>query len=139
MIGTTRTPWIVRGEAPDDADPVTKTMGIEPAEEGTVGGGWPYFIRQDKPMQPGYGPRWIASGIQHLPDARLICRLANAEPGPEFDSFDLAKAYLAERGWRCIHDAAYRYRSDDGKAEARIFAMKEGRALVIQDLPVPHA
>jgi len=137
-MGSTRRPWIVRGEADDSADADTKALGIEPAEEGTEGGGWPYFLREDREFEPGHGPHWIAHGIQNLSDARLLCRLANAEPGPEFASWALAKAYLAERDWRCINEAAHRYRSADNKREARIFPITLGRALVIVDLPVPH-
>lgn len=64
-------PWLVRGEAPAGASPAQMMLGIKPASEERPGG-WPYLIRQDRPLEPGGCPLHIATGIQRLADARLI-------------------------------------------------------------------
>ncbi len=64
-------PWLVRGEAGDAASPADAVLGIEPATEDGAGG-WPYFIRQDRPVEPGGCPLHLATGIQRLADAKLM-------------------------------------------------------------------
>lgn len=76
-------PWLVRGEAEPGAPPAQAMLGIELAGD-DQSGGWPYFVRQDVPVEPGDCPLHIATGIQRVADARLIA----AAP-------DLAAALLA--------------------------------------------
>lgn len=64
-------PWLVRGEAEADASPAESMLGVAPATEGGPGG-WPYLIRQDRPVEPGSCLLHIATGIQRLADAKLI-------------------------------------------------------------------
>lgn len=45
-------PWLVRGEAGHTASPADAVLGIEPATEDGAGG-WPYLIRQDRPVETG--------------------------------------------------------------------------------------
>lgn len=69
MTNRTHTPgpFIVRGESlTDPAD----AMGAEPRDG--EGGGWPYFIREDREFPLGSGPLWLAHGIQRIEDARLF-------------------------------------------------------------------
>lgn len=46
-------------------------LGVEPAS-GDQPGGWPYLIRQDRPVPPGGAVLHLATGIQRLADARLM-------------------------------------------------------------------
>ena len=64
-------PWLVRGEAGDDAPAADVMLGVEPATEDQPGG-WPYLIRQDRPVEPGGCPLHLATGIQRLADAKLM-------------------------------------------------------------------
>ena len=64
-------PWLVRGEADEGASTVNLMLGVEPATDDRPGG-WPYFIRRDRPVEPGGCPLHIATGIQRLADAKLI-------------------------------------------------------------------
>ena len=67
----TPSPWLVRGEAEAGASPETVMLGVEPAT-GERPGGWPYLIRQNRPIAPGDCPLHLATGIQRLADARLM-------------------------------------------------------------------
>ncbi|MCJ2017112.1 hypothetical protein MKK84_06680 [Methylobacterium sp. E-065] len=69
-------PWLVRGTAEADAAPAELMLGVEPATA-ELAGGWPYFIRRNRPVEPGSCPRHIAVGIQRLADARLIAAAPN--------------------------------------------------------------
>ena len=64
-------PWLVRGTPEADAAPAELMLGVEPATAEHVGG-WPYFIRRNRPVEPRGCPLHIAVGIQRLADARLI-------------------------------------------------------------------
>lgn len=64
-------PWLVRGEADEGASPFDLVLGVEPASEGRPGG-WPYFIRQDRPVELGGPLLHLATGIQRLADAKLM-------------------------------------------------------------------
>lgn len=64
-------PWLVRGEADAGASAETFMLGVEPATN-DLPGGWPYLIRQNRPVEPGGGPLHIAIGIQRLADAKLM-------------------------------------------------------------------
>jgi hypothetical protein len=64
-------PWCVCGEAGYGASPEVAALGVAPATEGQPGG-WPYLIRQDRPLTPGSSGFHIAVGIQRLADAKLI-------------------------------------------------------------------
>ena len=64
-------PWLVRGEAGPDAPAEVAMVGVEPAAVARSGG-WPYFIRPDRPFEPGSCPLHIATGIQRLADAKLM-------------------------------------------------------------------
>lgn len=64
-------PWLVRGEADANASAEEVRLGVEPATENRPGG-WPYLIRQDRPLEPGGGGLHLATGIQRLADARLM-------------------------------------------------------------------
>jgi hypothetical protein len=66
----THGPWLVRGTAEADAAPAELMLGVEPATAGHAGG-WLYFIRRNRPVEPGGCPLHIATGIQWLADARL--------------------------------------------------------------------
>ena len=64
-------PWLVRGEAGGDASAVDLMLGVEPATEDSLGG-WPYLIRQNRPVALGECPLHLAVGIQRLADAKLM-------------------------------------------------------------------
>ena len=64
-------PWLVRGEASGDAPATDTVLGVEPATEDQPGG-WPYLIRQDRPVETGDCPLHLATGIQRLADAKLV-------------------------------------------------------------------
>lgn len=64
-------PWLVRGMAEADASPAELMLGVAPATEEQPGG-WPYFIRQDRPVEFGGSCLHIATRIQRLADAKLI-------------------------------------------------------------------
>lgn len=64
-------PWLVRGQADEDAPALETTLGVEPATEDQPGG-WPYLIRQDRALPPGGSLLHLAIGIQRLSDARLM-------------------------------------------------------------------
>ena len=67
----TTAPWLVRGIAGPDAPAELAMLGIDPATAAGPGG-WPYLIRQDRAFEPGECPLHIATGIQHLADAKLM-------------------------------------------------------------------
>lgn len=69
--GPTPGPWLVRGEAGAGASAIDAMLGVEPATEDRPGG-WPYLIRQDRPVEPGGCPLHLATGIQRLADAKLL-------------------------------------------------------------------
>ena len=46
-------------------------LGVEPATEERPGG-WPFLIRQDRPVEPGSSLLHVATGIQRLADAKLM-------------------------------------------------------------------
>ena len=64
-------PWLVRGEAEPGADAETAALGVEPATDDRPGG-WPYLIRQDRPLAPGGSLLHVSTGIQRLADAKLM-------------------------------------------------------------------
>lgn len=64
-------PWLVRGEAEEGAVAEDQMLGVEPATDDRPGG-WPYLIRQDRPVEPGGSVLHIATGIQRLADAKLM-------------------------------------------------------------------
>ncbi len=64
-------PWLVRGAAEADASPAEIMLGVVPATEEQPGG-WPYFIRRDRPVEFGGSCLHIASNIQRLADAKLM-------------------------------------------------------------------
>ena len=64
-------PWLVHSMADADAAPAELMLGVEPATA-ELASGWPYFIRRNRPVEPGGCPLHIAVGIQRLADARLI-------------------------------------------------------------------
>jgi len=64
-------PWLVRGEADEGAPAVEIMLGVEPATEDRPGG-WPYLIRQDRPVLAGGSLLHLATGIQRLADAKLM-------------------------------------------------------------------
>ena len=64
-------PWLVRGEAVDGVSATDLMLGAEPATEEQPGG-WPYLIRQNRPVALGDCPLHLATGIQRLADARLM-------------------------------------------------------------------
>ena len=64
-------PWLVRGEAVGDASASNLMLGVEPAAEDSPGG-WPYLIRQNRPVALGECPLHLAIGIQRLADAKLM-------------------------------------------------------------------
>lgn len=64
-------PWLVRGEAGEGATVEQGMLGVEPATEAGPGG-FPYLIRQDRPLQPGGSLLHLATGIQRLADAKLM-------------------------------------------------------------------
>ena len=64
-------PWLVRGEADEGAPALDVMLGVEPATEARPGG-WPFLIRQDRPLEPGGSLLHLATGIQRLADARLM-------------------------------------------------------------------
>ena len=64
-------PWVVRGEAGEGASAAEAMLGVEPATEDAPGG-WPYLIRQNRPVALGDCPLHFAIGIQRLADARLM-------------------------------------------------------------------
>ena len=76
-------PWLVRVEAEASATPEAAMGGVEPTSEDRPGG-FPYLIRQDRPLEPGDTDLHLAIGIQRLADAELMA----AAP-------DLAAALLA--------------------------------------------
>lgn len=88
-------PWLVRGEVDEGAPAEAVMLGVEPATESRPGG-WPYLIRQDRPVTPGGSLLHIATGIQRLADAKLMAAapdLADVLLGllisPELRSADL--------------------------------------------------
>ena len=64
-------PWLVRGEASEEAPARDAMFGIEPATEDGAGG-WPYLIRQDRGFALGECLLHLATGIQRLADAKLM-------------------------------------------------------------------
>lgn len=64
-------PWLVWGEAGEGASAEEAMLGVEPATDERPGG-WPYLIRQDRPIELGDCPLHVATGIQRLADARLM-------------------------------------------------------------------
>lgn len=64
-------PWLVRGEAGEGASAAEAMLGVDPATEDQPGG-WPYLIRQNRPVALGDTPLHIATGIQRLADAQLM-------------------------------------------------------------------
>ena len=64
-------PWLVRGEAGEAASAADAVLGVEPATEDGAGG-WPFIIRQNRPVALGDCPLHLATGIQRLADARLM-------------------------------------------------------------------
>ena len=64
-------PWVVRGETTASARARVPLLGTGPATDDRPNG-WPYLIRQDRPVEPGAGPLHIATGIPRLADAKLM-------------------------------------------------------------------
>lgn len=64
-------PWLVRGEASGAASAADVMLGVEPATENQPGG-WPYLIRQNRPVALGNCPLHLAVGVQRLADAKLM-------------------------------------------------------------------
>ena len=64
-------PWLVRGDPGEGASAAEVMLGVEPATEDGAGG-WPYLIRQNRPVALGDCPLHLAVGIQRLADARLM-------------------------------------------------------------------
>lgn len=64
-------PWLVRGEADPGASPEAVTLGVEPATDDRPAG-FPYLIRQDRPVSVGGSLLHLATGIQRLADAKLM-------------------------------------------------------------------
>ena len=100
-------PWLVRGEAEPGADAETAVLGVEPASDERPGG-WPYLIRQDRPLTPGGSLLHLATGIQRLADARLMAAapelatvLLRLLTSPALTAHDL------DLGTRPVRDAAW--------------------------------
>ncbi len=64
-------PWLVRGEAGEQASASDIMLGVEAATEEQTGG-WPYLIRQNRIVALGDCPLHLAIGIQRLADAKLM-------------------------------------------------------------------
>lgn len=64
-------PWLVHGEAAAGASPEVRMLGVMPASEDRSGG-FPYLIRQDRPLAAGDCPLHLATGIQRLADATIM-------------------------------------------------------------------
>ena len=62
-------PWLVRVATERHGPPETVLVGSEPATNDGLCG-WPYLIRQARPMKPDSMP--IAAGIPRLADARMM-------------------------------------------------------------------
>lgn len=98
-------PWLVRGEAEPGAPPETATLGIEPATDEQPGG-WPYLIRQDRPLTPGGSLLHLATGIQRLADAKLMAAapelaevLLRLLTSPELTRRDLGTRPVRDAAW----------------------------------------
>ncbi len=64
-------PWLVRGKADEGAPAEDVILGVEPATNDGPGG-WPYLIRQDRPVYPSGSLLHVATGIQRRADAELM-------------------------------------------------------------------
>ena len=107
-------PWLVRGAADEGAPAVEIMLGVEPATDDRPGG-WPYLIRQDRPVEPGGSCLHIATGIQRLADAKLIAAapdLADAllrlltSPDLLFDDLDPRTREVMATAWALLVRAA---------------------------------
>lgn len=107
-------PWIVRGEADEGAPANLVMRGVEPATEDQPGG-WPYLLRQDRPLEIGGCFLHVATGIQRFADARLLAaapELAEALlrllTAPDLLVADLDPATRAaiDTGWALLVRAA---------------------------------
>ena len=97
----------MRGEAEPGADAETAALGVEPATDDRPGG-WPYLIRQDRPLTPGGSLLHLATGIQRLADAKLMAAapeladvLLRLLTSPDLTRRDL------DPGTRSVRDAAW--------------------------------
>ena len=64
-------PWLVCDQAKPGAPAAERRFGVALATSNQLSGG-PYLVRRDHPVALGSCPLPIATGIQRLPDARLI-------------------------------------------------------------------
>ena len=100
-------PWLVRGEADAGASAETVMLGVEPATHDRPGG-WPFLIRQNRPLAPGGSLLHLAIGIQRHADAKLMAAVPDlAEVVLRLlTSPDLMRRDL-DPGTRPVRDAAW--------------------------------
>jgi len=110
----THGPWLVRGGADEGAPAEEVMLGVEPATD-NLPGGWPYLVRQDRPLAPGVSYLHIATGIQRLADAKLMAaapELAEAllrlltAPDLLFDELDPRTREVMVTAWALLVRAA---------------------------------